>query len=267
MIRYNCTQHRLINAIGKPCQCFNRVDLRKWPRIVVVGDRVTNVQAAEIIIRTELWSYCPLFDVSHPNIVSNTTNSTMSEWQDDVRAVLAKYNIELAEQYSCWNVCDKDCRAMLKTIQHIPLEHIHNNRVASGNTRTSGWCDWNGTIFLNCTVGKWPDLSEIVEEWDVVAQTFPYLTATCQLFNEDPDDGDHLLATIKIAGGNVEVSVGQDVGDVVVIPTDFKVSSISDYFVWADGQYCDPSDFDLGIRAAINGRPCPVAGYMESYGY
>lgn len=261
MIRYKCSQHRLVGAIGKPCPCHLAVDLRKWPRAVVTGQTISKEQAAEIIVRTELWSLVPLFK---SDLATNNR-----QWLASVRQMLAKHQISLKEvskyDFDHYVAAEKERQRMLSLLQHIPLGYIYNNKIGSTSCRTAGWCNWNGQIYFNSALGKWCTLDELAEEWHVIAQTFPYLKLTCQLFNENPDDGDHLLAMLQVVNGDVEVWVGSDVGQIVNAPTDFAQAEDLDWASWINGQYCDVADLEVGIKAAIAGKPCPLPDYVITY--
>jgi hypothetical protein len=140
-------------------------DLGKWPRLVVAGESVTPDQAAEIIIRTNGFYY--------------GTNDR--EWDAALRVVLGlpddshgldSYHAELA----VWD-----------SLGRIGLSYLSNSRLGSAYIYgPAGWINWDGTVGSSRdNIGKWPSVTEVLSDWEVIADAFPYLNLQAQLFPEE----------------------------------------------------------------------------------
>lgn len=142
----------------------------KWPRLLVVGEPVTERQANEIIIRTTNWS--GLF----------TNDKT---WERGVSAVLTKFGHPgLGHHSTGWSDA---VVAWQERIGALDLFYLNNNRIMSAwYGGPHGWCDWNGDI--GCTtwnIGKWPSNLEVSEDWRAIAAAFPYLELRAQCVDDE----------------------------------------------------------------------------------
>ena len=165
-----------------------RPDFTKWPRLLVVGERVTPEQAEEIILRT-------------------TTHFMTNEREFEAEVVrvlgcsMTKYG----------SVVLTDFR---KRMNALELSYLDNHRIAScwiGGAH--GWCDWDGTI--GCTtynIGKWPSFEEVDEDWSTIAKAFPFLRLRSQLVR-DEGEGDVVAEWIVAEGRAVAVDVGPRIAE------------------------------------------------------
>lgn len=140
---------------------LSSVQLPKWPGFICVGDNVTPDQAAIIQVRTS-------------NLYGLTCNDR--NWE---KLVYKELNIPQNE-YRCidYDAADK----AVKNYKNLGLEYLTNWHISScwvGGPH--GWCDWEGNIGCsNYNVGKWPEAVELFDEWQKIAQAFPYLNMRCQ---------------------------------------------------------------------------------------
>lgn len=144
-----------------------KIVLPKWPALVVVGERVTEDQAAEIIVRTDSLHF--------------STNDR--EWAHELYEALG---VPMMEEYSDtpeW----KALSAARTRLGCLNLRYLENCRIASAYIcRPHGWIDWRGNVFCNdYNVGKWPSASAVMEDWKLIAETFPFLSLKCQVFNHE----------------------------------------------------------------------------------
>lgn len=67
----------------------------------------------------------------------------------------------------------------------LELEHLANFQVASSYIYgVHGWCDWDGNIHAaSYNIGKRPTVEEVLQEWSLIAQEFPFLDLRCQLMS------------------------------------------------------------------------------------
>jgi len=150
-------------------------DLTKWPRLIVVGEPVTQEQANEILIRTQS-AYL-------------STNDT-------------QFAKQVTGVFGCVNVNSSFLEeATTVALGILGLEYLNNSRIVScwiGGPH--GWCDWNGHIGTsNYNIGKWPSLEEVHEEWATIAAAFPYLRLRAQLIGDEGEG--QVVAQWEIAAG------------------------------------------------------------------
>lgn len=144
-------------------------DLTKWPRLLVVGEPVTARQAEEIIIRTNHWYLI--------------TNDTRFE-----RDIYAAAGIALRDE--SYVLPDAVSLRDFERRHHVlSLSYLHNHRIVSSWIGgPHGWVDWDGNVGCdNYNVGKWPGRDEVLEDWEKIAEAFPYLNLRAQLL---PDEGE-----------------------------------------------------------------------------
>lgn len=139
-------------------------DLTKWPRLLVVGEPVSEAQADEIILRTTCWPYVRCNDPAWNIAVAYTVGLTPPKdypYGEEKR---------LAERTS-----------------NPGLNYLYNSRISSSWIGgPHGWCDWDGTIGCDTyNIGKWPDESTVGDEWARIAAAFPYLRLRAQLVADE----------------------------------------------------------------------------------
>jgi len=139
------------------------IGLPKWPALVVVGEPITEDQAAEIILKTS-----SLFFSSNDKEFCAQLYESMGVETND----------------HGWPDFDK-LREIRKSIGGLSLEYLGNQRIVSSWVGgPHGWCSWNGRIgSANYNIGKYPSASGILDEWKTVAKSFPYLKLGAQLFS------------------------------------------------------------------------------------
>lgn len=157
-------------------------DLTKWPLLVVRGERVTEEQANEILIRTN--SYWPAMtnDKAWLREIEQLTGIISEDWVwegkagQDVELRMHRHN---AQRISV--------EMFERSIQALNLNYLGNDRIASSWIMgPKGWCDWDGTIGCdNYNIGKWPDVESVAEDWEAIGKAFPFLRLRAQLFPEE----------------------------------------------------------------------------------
>lgn len=164
--------------------------LPKWPAFTVYGKRVTAEQAMEIIIRTDyVFGYISCND------------------RDWIRQIARVIGLPLTDDFLGYD--DKALRAFAEKIGHISTEYTSNHRVMSSYIGgPHGWIDWSGNVFCNSyNIGKWPSVEEVFNEWSKIAEAFPYLELTNQLFSGEAgsDEEIHPVVEFEVKGGKVEI--------------------------------------------------------------
>lgn len=148
-----------MNSTSNPLNVY----LPKWPGLVVQGEPVTHDQAAQIIVRTDRWDMC-CNDRPWIQAVAQTLGATYKDRYPHVQEDMA------------------DC---LKPYGILDLQYLHNEHIMSAYIGgPHGWCDWKGNIGCSgYNIGKYPSAEEVLEEWKIIAQAFPFLNLRCQLWN------------------------------------------------------------------------------------
>lgn len=137
------------------------ISFTKWPRLIVVGDKVTEEQAEEIILRTT--SYL------------STNSRGFERMAAEILGIpISKYGI-------------LDMLPFRDRVGGLSLEYLGNHRIASSWIGgPHGWCDWDGHIGCSVfNIGKWPSFAEVNEEWAMIANAFPFLRLRAQLITDE----------------------------------------------------------------------------------
>jgi hypothetical protein len=141
---------------------FFHLSLPKWPALIVSGEKITEEQAWEIIIRTN--SFYDGNNKSWNKTIANVFGYTLNEYSSP-------------DYESVYKVKDK--------LKCLNLEYLYNSRIVSSWVGgTHGWCHWNGDIHSNnYNIGKWPSIKEVFLEWEQIAKEFPFLELKSQLLS------------------------------------------------------------------------------------
>jgi hypothetical protein len=210
------------------------IGLIKWPALVVKGESVTEDQAKEILIRTDsMYLHCnddewnslingKLYGVD-PKLLSGRYDSVDEELRK-------KHNIYEKDYTSLWNIKDL-YKGEVGIIDG--LEYLHNNRIASSWVGGAhGWCNWDGTIGTSeYNIGKYPSVSEVYEEWKLIAKEFPFLNLRCQIMSEEACDPESEEA--ERIRPVVEFIIGNGVAKLVEPEEILKIPN----FKWINGRH------------------------------
>lgn len=170
----------------------------KWPRLIVVGEHVTEQQANEILIRTCIPGYLRGNDRAWGNAVAEAMGFPAG---DEWPAHGVEGDARMAWFKERWAATDKRSAEL----GIVPLEFLYNSRIASSWIGGShGWCDWDGTVgSANYNIGKWPSTEDVTAEWQAIAAAFPFLTLDAQVVE---DEGEGVIADQwHIANGAAEL--------------------------------------------------------------
>src|SRR5271155_4789097 len=147
------------------------VGLPKWPALLIVGESVTEDQAAEIIIRTGHWPIC----------INDRA------WEREVHAILGVVNPyeDVSRDVKSIDALYETFTAWKERMGVLDMEYLYNSQVGSAYIGgPHGWCDWRGVIGCSdYNIGKYPDTVEVLHDWQKIAEAFPFLKLKSQLFN------------------------------------------------------------------------------------
>jgi hypothetical protein len=171
-------------------------NLPKWSQLVVVGDKLTPEQTAEVMIRTS-----SLYFISNDLEFERELYAVIDKSFDYIyfSSDEFKVNIERANRLKAETSLDL-----------LELRYLENSRILSSWVGGSyGWLSWDGGIGCsNYNVGKWPTAEEVYKDWQQVARAFPYIHLRCQLMSgEASNQNVRPLVEYVVSGGNVEVKV------------------------------------------------------------
>lgn len=140
--------------------------------MIVKGDNVTARQAAEILIRTD-------YDVPDFSYAGNDRF-----FRQELNELFGFEEKREDEEYADFYDRIDELRKKYKTLN---LDYLSNEQIVSSWIGgPHGWCSWDGTIGTrNYNIGKWPSVKSVAEDWERIAQAFPFLNLRCQLFDAE----------------------------------------------------------------------------------
>ncbi len=175
--------------------------LPKWPAITVIGDDVSQVQAAEILIRTD--GHMPDFEYATN---SRSLNERLSEIFGLPIHRLDHSSTSVEERFDImvphWNAVSR----LRKRLKILELEYLSNYQIASSYIGgPHGWVDWYGRVmYSGHNIGKWPSIETVAKEWVTIAKAFPFLNLRCQLYDrESCEVGAEPVVTFEVENGKV----------------------------------------------------------------
>lgn len=171
--------------------------LPKWPQFVVVGERVTKEQAAEIIIRTS-----GLYFSCNDHAWEKQLKEYLGVEEDWLNVPEGPNRAE--EMW--WALWDKE-DAKRDQLGVLRLGYLANHQIASASIGgPSGWVDWEGNVgCYSYNIGKWPSTEEVLEDWRKIAEAWPYLKLRSQLYSaEQCEEHGRPLVEYRVAEGRVQ---------------------------------------------------------------
>lgn len=200
--------------------------LPKWPSVYITGKSVTPEQAKDIIFRTEQSVQSGPTDYFGGNdrafqarLQKDFGWDTFAKLQDYIWSDRTKSKAELAI-VSLFNEMDKNTTcsvnsqlnivrdAWMSEMQIVETEYVYNNYLSTAYIGgPCGWMNLDGTIlFEGHNYGKWPNVSDIQQDWAKLVCAFPYLDLVCTLFSgESCEDNTHPVVTFVVRDGLVHV--------------------------------------------------------------
>lgn len=155
----------------------------KWPAILITGEKVTEEQAIDIIIRTD-------------EAVANPSMFTFGNNHD--------FGKQWAELTNVDYDADSSKYSRLEKINFVDLYYLRNTLLGScwvGGSQSWIWED--GSIFKFSNIGKWPAVENVIDELVKIARAFPYLKLKVTLF-DDEVQSDFYVNAQKIVDADYE---------------------------------------------------------------
>lgn len=167
------------------------VGLPKWPQMRVWGPSITPEQAREIIIRTDqFWQ---------------GYGGNDHDFQRRLCAAVGFPYMDYGDRNMDWRAASDGQERFRASIGYVGTEYVHNGWISNAFIfGPSGWCHPDGTIHFVHNVGKWPSVREVMEDWAVIAQEWPFLDLdACLMSGEGCEDDARPLVTIQVRAGGV----------------------------------------------------------------
>ena len=171
-------------------------DLTKWPRLLVVGEPVTEQQANDILVRTFDWSWFHTNDRIWKAFIERLAADILGR---PIEPPAGEQSSESRSTY--WD----GVRAWQERMGILDLHYLGNDMIASSWLGgPQGWCDWDGTIgCANYNIGKWPSTDAVTEDLTSIATAWPFLTMRVQLLSDEGTG--QLLNTWTVSDGHAEL--------------------------------------------------------------
>lgn len=210
------------------------IGLPKWPALLVKGDDVTAVQAAEILVRTD--HSMPSFeyagnDRAHAQRLADIFGIP-EEYDDGIGYLQKRTEAQESKRVNEMHVKWASIEALEKKLGKLPLEYLGNSWIVSSYIGgPHGWCNWEGKIGnCNTNIGKWPSVEAVTRDWELIAEAFPFLNLECQLCNHEAgypkeDQVNGPIVKFIVKKGKVK-AIPQDPGKdtYIVAPRDSDIS-------------------------------------------
>lgn len=168
---------------------LSRINLPKWPQMIVLGNQVTVDQAKEVIRRTDIFFTWP-WGAGNSEEYRNSVISTLG--MPKLVGPLYPHK-ELDKWLGKWGF--------------IYTNYVYNNWIASSYIYgPCGWMHPSGKIAFCENVGRWPSAEQIHIDWCILAREFPFVTADVLLMSgEHIEEGTHPVIGMHIGAGEVEI--------------------------------------------------------------
>lgn len=152
---------------------FDNIELPKWPQMIVSGHSVIQEQAEDIIFRTDWF-------LSSTSEYSGGNNEEFNNWYREISG-LNKFREKLIKN----NIDIFDGADFLRNkINFVETQYVHNSWASCSYVFGAyGWCHPDGNIGYIDNIGKHPTISEVVKDWNLLLNAFPYLNLNITLMS------------------------------------------------------------------------------------
>lgn len=170
----------------------------KWPAVIISGDKITEEQAADVMISTG-------FDWI--NIYDYDADSYSSNYHDN----LIKLSDELSKnEMFKYEGINEHCGHILfpNYIQSKLSLHLRGLSLNSlyNSINRDYWCTADGSIFSIKSIGSWPSNVDIIQDAKLIARTFPYLHINISVYDYHSESYNE---SVYIELFNIEIKNGK----------------------------------------------------------
>lgn len=192
----------LANELSKD-DAFSR-GLPKWPQLKLTGVPVTEAQAKDIIARTDSFitsisSWCGGNNRAWNDWALNALG--FSELLVFSTRFIGSENLIKGFAPAYYEILDE----VRKELGFVQTQYVGNHWLSSAFIYGPyGWCSPQGTLAFVDNVGKWPNVEDIFNDLELIAEAFPYVTLTATLMNgEGSEDETFPIITFVVKDGKV----------------------------------------------------------------
>lgn len=176
---------------------FNK-GLPKWPQLIIVGEKVSEELAKEIIFRTDDFLVDPY---EHSGGNNREFNAFYRK-----KANLESLNEIRSHEGRSWTMPNYDkVEHLHEILAIIKLQYVYNHWSSScfiGGP--AGFCSPTGDIFFCHNVGKYPEVKDVYEDFEAIAKAFPSLNMKAALYDgEECEDETKFVVGFIIKDGQV----------------------------------------------------------------
>lgn len=172
-------------------------NLPKWPQMLVTGKQVTVEQAKEIIFRTDDF----LTDAS--TYSGGNARNFNAAYRKRAGLDLLQFERTARDGHTYTDIDWDKQHGIRERLNIIRTKYVENGWASCSYIGgPHGWCSPAGVISYSDNVGKWPSIEEIVEDWSIIAQAFPYLDLHVTLMSgESCEDDTEAVINIRVVDG------------------------------------------------------------------
>lgn len=167
----------------------------KWPQMFTTGEQLTVEQAKEIIRRTDY--FFSGFDF----IGGNNHSFTEKYLRDSGKQQISEKFKSDRQGFYAFEQKFKE------KWQYIDTQYVHNDWAScSFIGGPHGWCNPDGKILYRDNIGKYPSISEVVDDWAALLEAFPFLNINATLYDgESCQPEAKPIVTISIGNGVIRI--------------------------------------------------------------
>lgn len=208
----------------------------KWPQLLITGEQVTDQNIInEILIATDSFftDTSPYAGGNCHDFIHLYQGASGALYIQKFEKYLNEHNIKIDGYYGSLSYYINT--EIHKRINFIETSYVHNTQASSCFVYGPyGWFDVNGKIQYVDTIGKWPDVDSVYEDFVMIAERWPFikLNATCmtvEVQELDEPNLKHPLFNIKVENGKAEI-MDPDM-------TIHKIENMDEHFEIIDRQY------------------------------
>ena len=130
---------------------------------------VTLEQAKEIIFRTDTHLWNPVYGGNNKNHERRYEEET--KVKEHFSNIIDQLNF-LQYLYDCVGVLN---------LEFIKSSYSYSAYIGG----PTGFCSPSGKIFYNHNIGKWPSVEEVYNEFNLIADAFPFISLKATIYNQE----------------------------------------------------------------------------------
>ena len=181
-----------------------RIDLPKWPQMIITGPKIDPDLAKEIIFRTDdyITSLTPY----------TGGNDIEFNWLYHAECGIDLLDEKIGDVYpSRWEVINEARRRIgFIELRYVPSAFASTSFIYGPH----GFVHPNGVIEYGKNVGKYPEVSDILSDFRDLARAFPWLELWATAYDREwCEEGGIPLVTFRVKSGRARIAPTRDLRD------------------------------------------------------